>query len=282
MKIKYEMLSEQGLKRPTNQDRVTAHTNENMSLFAIADGMGGHSDGEYASQRVVDVLDELWIELSSFYGDIQIAVDKVISKLDEVNAEIYKYAADRKIICGSTVSILLICNDLFAVINIGDSPVYYSDRKNFVHASTEHSYGIIMQKTTLIAAEDIDEHRRNRLIQAIGVKERIYPSVRTGAVKDKTAFLLCSDGISRYFTEKQIRRRLSTALNKTNPVEVVSILKEIVYKKGAEDNLSVISICAYTPSSDGQRTNCNKLMILLLIITLILAAWLAVNIMILK
>lgn len=57
MNTAYKTFTEKGLKRKTNQDRITAYTNENISLFAVADGMGGHSDGEYASQQIIDNKD---------------------------------------------------------------------------------------------------------------------------------------------------------------------------------------------------------------------------------
>lgn len=150
--------------------------------------MGGHFDGEYASQQIIDELDMLWNELHNYSGDFQAVIDRVILSLENVNTKIFEYASSKNIICGSTVSILLIYGNLFAVINVGDSPVYYADRKSFVHASTEHSYGVIIQKTTLIESEEIDRGRKNRLIQAIGVRENVYPSVRTGAIKRKLYF----------------------------------------------------------------------------------------------
>lgn len=276
MVITYKSFTEKGLKRKKNQDRITTHTSENISLFAVADGMGGHSDGEYASQQIIEELEMLWNGLPNLNGDFQAMIDRVILSLENVNTKIFEYASSKNIICGSTVSILLIYGNLFAVINVGDSPVYYADRKSFVHASTEHSYGVIIQKTTLIESEEIDRDRKNRLIQAIGVRENVYPSVRTGAIKRKTLFLLCSDGVSKYFTEKQIKRCLKCASAK-HLSELASYYKKNVYKKGADDNLSLIIVCVNCDNSVNYNI---KLTLVIIAIAITLIAWIITNIII--
>lgn len=280
MNILYKTFTEIGLKRKTNQDRITAHTSKNISLFAVADGMGGHSDGEYASETMIKNLDALWKDISNFSGDFQTAVDMVISALKEANTEIFRYAKVKKIICGSTVSVLLVCGKFYAVINIGDSPVYYADKKNFVHASTEHTYGNIMQKSTIINPDSIDVECKNRLVKAIGIKENIYPSVRTGKIKSKTAFLLCSDGISRYLTDKQICGYLRcTAAEKIDISEMLNILKNIVYRMGAEDNLSAIAI--YYRDYKNYRSDRRIISVIISAAIIFFILWAVINIFIL-
>ena len=96
MNIIYKSFSETGLKRKNNPDRITAHTNENISLFAVADGMGGHSKGEFASETVIKYLDALWNKISGFSGDFQTAVDMAVSALEKANTEVFRYAEAEK------------------------------------------------------------------------------------------------------------------------------------------------------------------------------------------
>ncbi len=56
MTVTYKTFCETGLKRKINQDRITAYSNKNISLFAVADGVGGHSMGEYASETTIKYL----------------------------------------------------------------------------------------------------------------------------------------------------------------------------------------------------------------------------------
>lgn len=69
--------------------------------------------------------------------------------MEQVNDEIYKYAEENKIICGTTASILLISDETFASINVGDSSIYYADRRRAIHVSTEHSYDVMSIKVEI-------------------------------------------------------------------------------------------------------------------------------------
>jgi serine/threonine protein phosphatase PrpC len=225
--------------------------------------------------------DNLWKEISDWSGDFQAAVDTVISSLEQVNSDIFHYACEKGIVCGSTVSILLICGDLFAVINAGDSPVYYADAKTACHASTEHSYDVIMQKSMNISPDELDKKRKGKLVQAVGVKEKIYPNVRTGKLIGRQTFLLCSDGISRYFTDKLIFKYLKrTSAGKMTLKELTAALKEQVYRSGAKDNLSEIAVL----TESGESTNTEKYKIgwIIFAAALIFLIWAAVNLIIIK
>ncbi len=277
MKIKYETLCEIGSKRNINQDRITAHSNDKISVFAVADGMGGHSKGEFASEAVIKAIDTLWAEISDFSGDFQSAVDMVISALEAANTNVFRVASSEKIICGSTASVVLIYNDLYAVINVGDSPVYHADRKKAFHDSTEHSYDQIMLKSTLISPDELDSNRTGRLVQAVGVKEYIIPSVKTGALNGKETFLICSDGISRYFSDKQIFKSLKHNIRGTLTIsELLDDLKGRVYNSGATDNLSAIVIC--TDNNDDDFIEMNIIILIVSVASIfIFTFWLLIN-----
>ena len=277
MKTQYEMMTKIGLKRTVNQDRITAHSNDRIAVFVVADGMGGHSDGEKASQKVIDSIDRLWNKLSFCGGDISGAVDMVISVLEQVNDEIYKYAEENKIICGTTASVLLICNEAFASINVGDSPIYCADRRRAIHLSTEHSYDVMSVKSGNKSKFDVC--RRGRLVQAVGVKPKIYPSVVTGKIKENTLFFLCSDGISKYFPEDEIKKKLKSAVRKKTNLEKLCIyFKDKVYELGASDNLSEIAVHCETQSISTKR----KLWTVALISAAVFVLWIIINMFIMQ
>lgn len=277
MKTQYEMMTKIGLKRTVNQDRITAHGNDRITVFVVADGMGGHSDGEKASQKVIDSFDKLWKKLSLYSGNINGAVDMVISVLEQINDEIYKYAEENKIICGTTASILLISDETFASINVGDSPIYCADRRKAIHLSTEHSYDVMSVKSGKTTG--LDASRKGRLVQAIGVKHKIYPSVVTGKIKENTLFFLCSDGISKYFSEDEIKKKLKSAVRKKINLEKLCIyFKDKVYELGASDNLSEIAVHCETQSMSTKR----KLWTLALISAAVFVLWIIINMFIMR
>lgn len=276
----YKTFTETGLKRKTNQDKITAHTNEKISIFAVADGMGGHSKGEFASETVIKYLDALWNEISDFSGDFQTAVDMVISALDKANTEIFRYAESKKIICGSTASVLLIFGDFYAVINIGDSPIYRADIKKAWHETTEHSYDVIACKSIGAAPNEIDESCKGRLVRAVGIRDKLLLSVKTGRIVGRQIFLICSDGVSRYFTNKKICGYLMrTAAEKINLPELSDILKNKVYSMGAEDNLSAIMVCAYTDKN--YKSDRYKISIVIAAAIIFFILWAVINVFIL-
>lgn len=280
MLITCQTFNEKGLKRKTNQDKITSHTSENISLFAVADGMGGHSDGEYAGETVIKYLDTLWEELRCFSGDIQTAADMAFSALEKANSEIFEYARSKKIICGSTASVLLIIGEFYAVINIGDSPVYRASRRKAWHESTEHSFACVAAKGTGISPDEIDKKRGKRLVRSVGIKDRLFPSVKTGRIANKQIFLICSDGVSRYFTDKQVFRLLKrTAAGKIDLIELSDILKKRTYKMGASDNLSAVLIQVCT--DEKVKPDSGKIKIIIAAAVIFFILWAAVNIKIL-
>ncbi len=279
MTTTYTSFTETGLKRKTNQDRITVHMGKDISLFAVADGMGGHSEGEFASEAVIKYLDRLWNEilgsLSSFENRLQYAVDMIIKALEEANEEIFRYAEENNIICGTTVSAVLIIGKYFAVINVGDSPVYRADRKRAVCEHTDHSFGGIAMRSGCDLRE-IDENRRRKLVQAVGVKERLMPSVRTGCMTGRQMFLICSDGVGNYFKEREIFRYLKkAAAGRMGQDKLSETLKNRVYSRGAEDNLSAIIVCCRPP--DREKTDCRRCLALAVAIMIFFIFWAAVN-----
>lgn len=282
MDIDYTALCEMGLRRRSNQDKVTAHTGDTVSIFAVADGMGGHSDGEYASNAIISSIDALWSVLGNYSGDLQGAVDMVISALEDANENIYGYAASQKIICGSTAAVLLLYNGFYAVINVGDSPIYYADAHKIRHLSTEHNYGTIMQKSRPMFKAGSDKKREKRLVSAVGIKERLLPSVVTGRISGSCAFYLCSDGISRYFSHKYIMKRLKRlAAGRITHSELSEYFRRNTLKKGAADNFSSVAVAIIFDKNKNDVLPA-KLLWILAALAVILAAWIIINILILE
>ena len=238
MDITYSALSDKGLKREENQDRITAHAKDGYALFAVADGMGGHSDGAFASTEIITDLDEFWLN-SSRHDSEESFMDYTNSlreSVNYINRKIYNYSKSKNIICGSTLSLVSVYNGNYIALNIGDSPILTLTKKNKEQLSVAHDYSNVMKKS---GAEDYISSEK--LVQALGVKEQIYPFVRTGSVAEEQVFLICSDGISKYSDNKQLFKLLKKIFSgKLKTDEALNQLKNTAYKNGASDNLSAI------------------------------------------
>lgn len=276
MKIKHSSLSETGFKRHENQDRIFSVYNGEVGLFVVADGMGGHSDGAYASQKIISELQTLWDNI--WHGNLTLEqlTEQVLSALNKANNELFAYSESNSIICGSTVSVLLICGKAYAVINAGDSPVFMANRHTSRHITVEHSYGEMVRKSGG-EEKNIPLHRRNRLTKAIGIESRIYPDVFSSRIEEKSVFMLCSDGVSRYYSDRKIFRTLKVAVQgKCSPEELLDCIKKQVEESGAADNFSaiVVDCLEVNPEADAVLTTQKILraVILFAVVTAILCA----------
>jgi len=240
MKITHSSLTDTGLKRKENQDKIAVHVQDNHALFAVADGMGGHSDGQYASTEIIAKLDLWWHNYISdkLSADFTDCVASLCGCIDNIHEQILGYSKAKGIICGSTLSLVLIHNDFYAALNVGDSPILTLSGKIKAQLSVEHSYGNMLKKS---GAGKQAAGNGHKLVQSVGAKERVYPNIRTGLVSAGQVFLICSDGVSNYIDNKHIFKLLKkVSVGKMPGDEAVSLLKGIAYKNGATDNLSVI------------------------------------------
>lgn len=127
MEINYTGICDVGLKRKINQDSLlmAAHREQGMYLFAVADGMGGHADGELASRALTEGLaawaDDFRPEL--FGGDFRSMTASLQNRLQAINRKIYT-EYNKAQVCGSTCVVLFIYGGVYGVLSAGDSRIY--------------------------------------------------------------------------------------------------------------------------------------------------------------
>lgn len=118
-------LTDQGLVRSGNEDAYYTYTTDRLSLICVADGMGGHENGEYASAEIIRCV-RLWSQQYQHtvlqpQGQL---IESFLSCIQDANASILATYNQGTSICGSTVTALLIGDGVAAVINVGDSHAY--------------------------------------------------------------------------------------------------------------------------------------------------------------
>jgi len=245
-------LSETGLRRRLNQDSVLALHTEFTGLFAIADGMGGHYRGEMASQMAVDFLSIWWEKMhdcitTMSFMDIVADLEKNIRKLNKELFQTYKEMGQSG---GTTLCLLLIHHNVYAVLNVGDSRLYRCQRLSCVCITTDDVWENQMCIRAAVARGTMEkENVRNnpqygRLFQALGAQENLTLPVYTGLVKRKTSFFLCSDGVYKYCKEAFLFWQIRKYAWKKNASVAARQIKNSVYKNGAKDNLSIIFVQA--------------------------------------
>ncbi len=245
-----------GMTRKTNQDRILVKTGDgkygNFGLFLVADGMGGLSNGEKASEMIIEEFNAWWDNslekelktMRSIKSDyFENTFDRII---DGVNARICGYSSETGEKMGSTLSLLFIFKDMYIIRHIGDSRIYCLDRGNGIRqVTTDHSWVARQVAESKMTKQEARVHpRRNILTQCIGVFENIHTESARGILNDTNVFLLCTDGFYNQLEEGVIARSIEE-INMCSEYAIQARMEELcgmVLDSGAPDNVSAIAV----------------------------------------
>ena len=207
----------EGRVRDHNEDSYCAK--EPQGLWAVADGMGGHEGGEWASAKLVEKLD--------------------------ANRIILREARNRQKRMGSTIVTLLVHDRLYAVLWVGDSRAYLLRDGELVQLSRDHSQVQEMVDRGIMRPEDAVGHPMGHILsRAVGVTEEVQVDQVSGEIVPGDVFLLCSDGLHGYVEEKDIARLLARG----TPERASEALVDLTLANGAPDNVTVVAVWASEPT----------------------------------
>lgn len=223
-----------GMVRQLNEDSYLCR--DDIGLWAVADGMGGHEAGDLASQTVTRLLDDV-----SGSQDLDTLLATTREALDRANAELVgmddQFSPDR--VPGSTVAVLLILGDQGAVAWAGDSRVYRLREGEAVQLTRDHSHVQELVDQQLISPEEAESHpMANVITRAVGIDEPLEVETARLDVMPGDRFLLCSDGLSRLLSLAEIQDLMDTSQRK----ESVQSLLHTALVRGAPDNVTVLAV----------------------------------------
>jgi len=242
-------LTDVGLVRDHNEDSILVDQKSNM--FIVADGMGGHEKGEIASQIVIDsfleayktqqpvlTMDESDTVVPSLGIDI-----KLNHCIKTATDKIYQYAQEKEIegTIGTTVVGLKYESDIraWALFHLGDSRAYLYNQGSLRQLTTDHSKHEEMKRNSA-SEEEIEKAGKNVITKAVGNFNTFELDIQYVMPKIKDIFLLCSDGVTDLCTNDELLRLIIQYKN--NLDLLCTQIKNLVYTRGAKDNLSVIVI----------------------------------------
>ena len=214
--------TDMGRVRENNEDGFVERPE--AGIWAVADGMGGHSHGEVASRMVCDALADFPLD-----GTFEEAVDAAITRVQEVNDHLLRTAlganpADRS---GSTVVVLLLRGMRSAVLWAGDSRVYRWRAGQLEQLSRDHSLAEL-------GAAGAGE--ASVITNAVGGQPNLIVAVHRDEVLPDDRFLLCSDGLTRVVSDSEISGWMAAADIRT----AVDGLIKTTLDAGAPDNVTVL------------------------------------------
>lgn len=222
-------LTDVGRVRKLNEDSILDRGA--IGLWAVADGMGGHSAGDLASQLIVNSLTRLEPsdELAEF-------VDQAEETIRKVNERLFEVANAHNQTSGSTVVALLACGSHAVVMWAGDSRLYRLRGNEFTQITTDHTQiEMYIEKGLINRAEAAGHPSGNMVTRAVGVTDNLLLEMDLMDIAAGDRFLLCSDGLDKHVKDPEIAQHLAEG----EPEEVAQRLIDLTLARGAVDNVSV-------------------------------------------
>ena len=222
-----------GHRRNHNEDSFVAQS----PIFAVADGMGGHSAGDVASAAVVNRLAEV---ISADFTE----ADSIEQGLRAATADISLAADERELGVGTTVTgAALTLRDgdpYWMIFNVGDSRVYLHEHNVLTQISVDHSVVQELVDAGMISAEDAESHPDSNVItRAVGFNAEPMPDYWMVPVRTGLRLLVCSDGLTKELDKERIRLHLAAGLA---PAETAQALVDAALAAGGRDNVTTIVV----------------------------------------
>ncbi len=241
-----------GLQRDHNEDTIFTMSSiladgvndVPFGLCVVADGMGGHLNGEVASGVAVRtvaryLVTKIYTHLLEQNPDpMEESLQETIEhSVNEVQKNVLRYAPGG----GTTLTIALILGEQVTIAHVGDSRAYFIYPDGRIQRLTkDHSLVQRMVDLEEITEAEAQKHpHRNVLLKAIGQSEPVYPDVQTHQIPKSGYMMLCSDGLWGVVSESEIYRFISSD---ADPVLACRDMIDAANKNGGPDNISVILV----------------------------------------
>jgi serine/threonine protein phosphatase PrpC len=214
-----------------------------LSLFVVADGMGGHEYGQEASQCAVQALVEYVFASLCADDTAPVAFSTVLQEgIQHANQALYQHNQHLGCTMGTTLTAVLV-NDLTAYIaHAGDSRAYlYRTSSGLLQLTHDHSLVAALVEVGSIRPEEVYRHPgRNQIYRYLGRRRGLDVDTDVVSLVAGDTLLLCSDGLWEMVHDPQIEDILAHPTQ--DPTEVADTLVQAALAGGGEDNIGVIIV----------------------------------------
>lgn len=239
--------SDVGMVRTNNQDAAhsfftishSVDERPDFGFFIVADGMGGHHDGEKASAIAArTVATQI---MSTIYQPILLGKendepisDALAAAVQKANSDVIAKVPDG----GTTVTTVVLINDLAHIAHVGDSRIYLVTANGIERLTRDHSLVQRLIELDQLTPEEANDHpQKNVLYRALGQSDLIDVDILTRRLPPKSAVLLCSDGLWNLVEDHEIA---DTVKGSPTPQDACNRLIALANKRGGNDNITVI------------------------------------------
>ncbi|HKS71108.1 MAG TPA: protein phosphatase 2C domain-containing protein [Ktedonobacterales bacterium] len=218
-----------------------------LGIYIVADGLGGHANGQEASQTVVRVFTQSLLRalaLPLADGELDPTPDALhealLAAANAANVALLAANKNTGADSGSTLAAALVWDETAYVANVGDSRGYVYSDDTLRRLTIDHSLVENLVAGGIIAPEDRYTHpQRNQILRSLGDERRVAVDVFEQRLRPGMRLLLCSDGLWEMVRDDELARILADS---PHPQEAADTLVRAANTHGGEDNISAIVI----------------------------------------
>lgn len=219
-----------GHVRKINEDSFLDAQEE--ALWVVADGMGGHSRGDRASQSIIEALQTFKASKIALAS-----VDDLLNRLSDANRSCRRAAKGQ--VMGSTVAALYFHDSSAYILWAGDSRIYRHRKGDFTQLTDDHSLVQELCRLGELTADEAENHPSSNVItRAIGVADDIEIQVRQIDLEPGDRFLVCSDGLFKDVKPAEIGANLAVPSLR----QALDALVNLALRRGGTDNVTAIVV----------------------------------------
>ncbi len=230
-------ITDVGITRTNNEDFFMICNEKHLVI--VADGMGGYSAGEVASEiATTTIMASIEAQMAkstwAFESDIEGA-------LKEANEAILNFVKAHKNCrgMGTTVVVVYVNGDEIHVANVGDSRCYAISKDEIIQLTKDHSLVAELVKIGSISAEEAEQHPdKNIITSALGVEQHYEVFKAKYGIKKEKYLLVCSDGLTNMVPSNEILKVFNEESFETIPEKLVAMANQ----NGGKDNITVVCI----------------------------------------
>lgn len=226
-------VTHQGRVREYNEDSIFADSDR--GIWLVADGMGGHRDGNIASAMISDRARDMGSR-----GSIDQLAEAFRMGIAGVNGELLKISnGESHLLVGSTVVALLVHGMEYRCLWAGDSRCYLIRANRIERVSHDHTeVQELVDRGIINASEAANWPRRNVITRAVGADADMELEEVSGRLQPGDRFILCSDGLTGHLDDQEILEKSATVRAR----DASRILLDLALERGGKDNISVITV----------------------------------------
>lgn len=248
----FAQATSEGMIRNENEDSLVAFVSTSKSveeladfgLFIIADGMGGHAQGEQASAmtiRVVthELMDKVFLSMLSGGGVSHLPpiAEVLVGAIEKANLEVYNELGGRS---GTTCTAAVVLGERVYVGHVGDSRAYFINKGTIEQITRDHSMTQRLLEVGQLTPEEASTHsRKNQLYRTLGYKDTLEVDLVSKRLAARSKLLLCSDGLWNLVPDEEILKIIQ------GNDDLQMMCEKLVAKanaEGGDDNISVVLV----------------------------------------